>query len=91
MLTSLEGEARDEPVVRASVRSRVLVADEKQVLALLEWARVSAGLSVMELAKILGVKYQTVAQYREKRRRPGMAFTVKWLKACGVELEAVQR
>lgn len=66
------------------VRKReVFGSDASEVLAILKWARQTAGLTRAELSRRLKVSQSTVQQYDEgKRPKPGWVFMIRWLRAC---------
>lgn len=71
---------------RASVMP--LIGDSESVAALTELMRTRAGISMNEVARRLGLKPSTVAQYKHQRRGRGMtvASLVRWASACGCQI-----
>lgn len=65
----------------------ILLADDRAVSALIEKLLDRANLSEKELAERLGVRPQTVHQYRMSlRKRPSIQWLVKLASACGAKI-----
>ena len=65
----------------------ILLADDRAVSALIDKLLDRANLSEKELAERLGVKPQTVHQYRMSlRKRPSIQWLVKLASACGARI-----
>lgn len=81
------------PKVASGGTRVVMGAELGEAIALMEWARLKAGISASEVARRLGVTPQTIGEYREQRRpRIGWLFMARWLRVCGfrVVLEQVE-
>ena len=62
-----------------------IVPDDRAVVYLIDQLIGKSGLSQSEIARRLGIKLQSLNQYR-RRRRPGLIWFAKLVTACGAEL-----
>ena len=62
-----------------------VVADDRAVVYLIDTLIARSGLSQSEIARRLGIRLQSLHQYR-RRRRPGLIWFAKLASACGAEL-----
>ncbi len=71
-------------IIKTDVRGRVRVSRERRQSLLAEYEQ--SGLSARKFAQLAGIKYQTFANWLQKRRRLGSppaqpADSVRWLEA----------
>lgn len=72
---------------RGSRKSIVIVSDDRAVMSLIDECISKAGISQRELADRLGLKHQSVNQYRMlRRKRPSIQWISKLVTACGARL-----
>ena len=81
-MTTTDG--ADEQVLRTDTKGRVRTSAERRATLLEEFDR--SGLSGPKYAELVGIKYQTLAVWLQKRRKGApvlakSADTVKWLEA----------
>lgn len=62
-----------------------IVADDRAVVYLIDQLIAKSGLSQSELARRLGIRLQSLNQYR-RRKRPGVVWLAKLAEACGGRL-----
>ena len=68
-----------------STRSTAVIADDRAVVYLVEQLILKSGLSQSELARRLGIRLQSLNQYR-RRKRPGVIWLAKLAEVCGGRL-----
>lgn len=68
-----------------STGTSAIVPDDRAVVYLIDTLISRSGLSQSEIARRLGIKLQSLNQYRRKRR-PGLIWFAKLVTACGAEL-----
>ena len=65
-----------------TTRQVSVVADERAMLYLIDQLILSSGLTQSEIARRLGIRLQSLNQYR-RRKRPGVIWLAKLAEACG--------
>ena len=65
-----------------TTRQAIVVADDRAVVYLIDLLIQKSGLSQSEVARRLGIKLQSLNQYR-RRQRPGLIWVAKLAEACG--------
>ena len=59
-----------------------VVPDDRAVVYLIDQLIVKSGLSQSEISRRLGIKLQSLNQYK-RRKRPGLVWFTKLAEACG--------
>ena len=81
MLPQIQSSRQDPTTLTAAV-----VPDDRAVIYLIDQLILKSGLSQSEIARRLGIKLQSLNQYRY-RRRPGLIWFAKLAAVCGAEVE----
>lgn len=68
-----------------ATRTAAVVADDRAVVYLIDQLILKSGLTQSEIARRLGIKLQSLNQYR-RRKRPGVVWLAKLAEACGGRL-----
>lgn len=63
----------------------MVVADDRAIISLIEQLIAKSGLSQSEIARRLGIKLQSLNQYRF-RRRPGLKWIVRLADVTGAKI-----
>lgn len=68
-----------------TTRTATIVADDRAVVYLVDQLITKSGLTQSEIARRLGIRLQSLNQYR-RRKRPGVVWMAKLAEACGGRL-----
>ena len=66
-------------------RHLAVIADDRAISALIEALIETSGMSQNELAKRLGVSYQTIQQ-RRRAKRPSLIWIARLAEVCGAKI-----
>lgn len=62
-----------------------------KIIARLRAERLAWGLSVQDLAEIMGYSTRTVFYWESSERSPDLGALIKWANTLGMDIEAVRR